>query len=212
MIALDTAPETHASPKRTTIIHSSSKFTTGWQSPIRISIQCKIIAIIIGVGPIHSCCGCWRNSIGLSSICKSRQVIIWVTYFFFCTIIGSISIRGICADVIGALLFPFGAFFIGYTISALLTGLTYGLLLHQKKEFKVDKKFIIHLVIATLIVTLLINGGLNTLWISIQYKKAFIALASTRIVKELIMIPVMILAMLGLGKEFEKEINVTRND
>ena len=39
------------------------------------------------------------------------------------------------ADLIGALLFPFGSFFIGYTISALLTGLVYGLFLYNKDEF-----------------------------------------------------------------------------
>ena len=115
------------------------------------------------------------------------------------------------ADVIGALLFPFGAFFIGYTISALLTGLTYGLLLSRKDEFKVDKKFIIHLIIAALIVTIIINGGLNTLWITITTKKAVLATLPIRIVKQLIMAPIMIFSMLGLTKEFEKEINVTRN-
>lgn len=116
------------------------------------------------------------------------------------------------ADLIGALLFPFGSFFIGYTISALLTGLVYGLCLYQKDEFKVDKRFIIRLIIATLIVTVIINGTLNTLWIILTTKSASVAIIPMRIVKQLIMIPVMILTMIGLGKLLTKEINVMKND
>ena len=47
------------------------------------------------------------------------------------------------SDIIGALLFPTGSYFFGFTITSFLTGLTYGLLLHNKDEFKIDKKFII---------------------------------------------------------------------
>lgn len=116
------------------------------------------------------------------------------------------------ADLIGALLFPFGSFFIGYTISAMLTGLVYGLLLYQKGEFIVSKKFILRLIIATLIVTILINGCLNTLWIILTVKSASVAIIPTRIIKQLIMIPVMILTMISLTKILQKEINVMKND
>ena len=117
----------------------------------------------------------------------------------------SILIAGL-ADLIGALLFPFGAFFIGYTISALLTGLVYGVMLYRKEEFKVDKKFIIRLLVAILIVTIFINGGLNTLWLIITSEKATIAILPTRILKNLIMIPVMFVTMLSLSKLLEKQI------
>ena len=36
------------------------------------------------------------------------------------------------SDIIGALLFPSGSFFFGFTISAFLTGLIYGLILNRK--------------------------------------------------------------------------------
>ena len=116
------------------------------------------------------------------------------------------------ADLIGALLFPFGSFFIGYTISAFLTGLVYGLLLHRKDKFVVNKSFIIRLIIATLIVTLLINGILNTIWIILTVKSASIAIIPTRVIKQLIMIPVMIFSMLGLTKVLNKQINEMKND
>ena len=110
------------------------------------------------------------------------------------------------ADLIGALLFPFGSFFIGYTISALLTGIVYGLCLHRKNDFKVDKKFYIRLIIAILIVTIVINGGLNTIWLLLTSKKATIAILPTRIIKQLIMIPVMFITMTALCKALEKQI------
>lgn len=116
------------------------------------------------------------------------------------------------ADLIGALLFPFGPFFIGYTVSASLTGLVYGLLLYQNGEFKPNKQFVIRLVLATLIVTLLIHGGLNTLWTILTVKSASVAIIPMRIIKQLIMIPIMILTMLGLTKALQKEINVMKND
>ena len=37
-------------------------------------------------------------------------------------------------DLIGAILFPFGTYFIGYTISQALTGLVYGMFLYKKGE------------------------------------------------------------------------------
>ena len=53
----------------------------------------------------------------------------------------SLVIAGL-SDLIGALLFPFGTYFVGYTISSCLTGLVYGLMLYQK-DFQINKKFFI---------------------------------------------------------------------
>lgn len=115
-------------------------------------------------------------------------------------------------DLIGALLFPFGSYFVGYTISSALTGLVYGLLLYRKDEFKVDKKFMISLIIAILIVCVFINGGLNTLWIVITMKKAFLAILPTRVLKQLLMIPIMFLTITSLSKLLTKNINEVKND
>ena len=51
----------------------------------------------------------------------------------------------VLADLIGSLLFPFGTYFVGYTISSALRGLVYGLLLYRKEGFKLDKKFMVKL-------------------------------------------------------------------
>lgn len=113
----------------------------------------------------------------------------------------------VVADVIGALLFPFGTFFIGYTITSLLTGLTYGLFLYNKKEFKINKKFIIKLIISTLIVCLLLNGVLNTIWILMTISDPSKIIVTTRVIKQLIMIPVKFITILGLSKLLETKIN-----
>ena len=117
----------------------------------------------------------------------------------------SLLIAGL-SDLIGALLFPFGSYFVGYTISSSLTGLVYGLLLYNKEGFIFNKKFLIRLLIAILIVCILINGVLNTIWIIMTVKSASYAIIPTRVLKQLIMIPVMFITMSSLTKLLEKQI------
>lgn len=99
------------------------------------------------------------------------------------------------ADLIGAILFPFGEFFIGFTISAILMGLIYGLVLYKKQGECSKTELVIRLIIASTLVTLIVHVLLNTLWLVIMYDKAFIVLISTRIVKELVMIPIQVITM-----------------
>lgn len=108
------------------------------------------------------------------------------------------------ADLIGAILFPFGEFFIGFTISSILSGLIYGLILYKKDEELSKKSLIIRLIISSLAVTILINTGLNTLWLVIMYDKAFIALLMARILKELIMVPIQVITMFLLVQATRK--------
>jgi len=111
----------------------------------------------------------------------------------------------VLGDIIGATLFPTGAFFIGYTISTAISGLIYGLLLYKKEDNSyTDKQFIIRLIISVILVTCISNIGLNTLWISITTGKAFIVLLGTRIVKELIMIPIQIVVIIFIEKALRK--------
>ncbi len=117
------------------------------------------------------------------------------------------------SDIIGALLFPSGSYFFGFTITAFLTGLTYGLLLHSKEEFKIDKKFIIKLIVSTIIVTGILNGVLNTFWIFLITKNASKIIVPIRIAKQLIMAPIKIFTILSLCKIFEEQIKkMTQND
>ncbi len=64
----------------------------------------------------------------------------------------------VVADIVGALIFSAGDFFFGYTLTALLTGLIYGLFLHK------EKLPIWQLLLCQALVSLICYAGLNTLW------------------------------------------------
>jgi len=111
----------------------------------------------------------------------------------------------VLGDLIGATLFPTGPYFIGYTISTAIAGLIYGLFLYQKSDTTyTTKSLIIRLILSTTLVAVIVNMGLNTLWTMITTGKAFFVLLSTRIVKQLIMIPIHVITILFLSKTLEK--------
>ena len=100
----------------------------------------------------------------------------------------------VIADIIGALLFPSGAFFPGFTLTALLTGLLFGFMLHKKQT---PVRILITVLADQLILGLLIN----TYWIAILYGTTFGAAVMTRIVQCLIMIPVELVTISLLMKK-----------
>ena len=111
----------------------------------------------------------------------------------------------VLADLIGATLFPYGSFFIGYTITSAVAAAIYGLLLHRKEEnTDTDKQFIIRVILAVVLVTVVANIGLNTLWLSLTTGKAFMVLIASRIVKELVMVPIKIIVMIFLERVLRK--------
>lgn len=111
----------------------------------------------------------------------------------------------VLGDLIGATLFPTGPYFVGYTISTAVAAFIYGILLYKKKEDSYNtKQFVLRLIIATTLVAVIVNMGLNTLWTSITAGKAFWVLLSTRIVKQLIMIPIHVVVILFLEKVLRK--------
>ena len=89
------------------------------------------------------------------------------------------------ADLIGAWLLPTGAFFPGFTVSAVLTGLIYGWILYRK-EVNFPRALA-----ASALVCLAINLLLNTYWLTFIIGKGFTVLLASRAVKELVAIPVM---------------------
>ncbi|MBO4725770.1 MAG: folate family ECF transporter S component [Firmicutes bacterium] len=87
-------------------------------------------------------------------------------------------------DIIGALLFPIGDYFPGFTLTAFLSGFVFGLVLHgHEVTWKRS-------LLASCIVVLAFDLVLNTLWLSILYGNAFIVLLPTRIIKVAFAIPV----------------------
>lgn len=114
----------------------------------------------------------------------------------------------VIADLIGATLFPSGSFFIGYTITTAVAAAIYGFLLYKKEENTfTEKQFVIRVILSTILVTVIANIGLNTLWLSITTGKAFMVLIASRIVKELILIPIKIVVIIFLEKVLRKPFN-----
>ncbi len=92
------------------------------------------------------------------------------------------------ADIIGAILFPSGTFFPGFTVTALLVGMIYGIFLYKKTDtWRMLVAVVIHQCILSLFV--------NTLWLSILYGSPYWPLFTTRIVQTAIMLPVEIICI-----------------
>lgn len=111
-------------------------------------------------------------------------------------------------DFIGAILFPFGSYFPGFTISGAITGFIYGIFLKRdfNKEIN-EKKFIICLIISTILVLILDGIILRSLWLNILYGKAFFLIVSTRVITELIKIPVQIITIYILDRVTREFVN-----
>ena len=86
-------------------------------------------------------------------------------------------------DLIGMVLFPRGAFLPGFTLTAFLTGVIYGLVLHNK-PIRWGRTFV-----AALIVGLFCNLFLDTIWLHIYFGHAIIVLLPMRLLRVGITIP-----------------------
>lgn len=83
---------------------------------------------------------------------------------------------GAMGDFIGAILFPFGPYFPGYTATAFLMGWWYGKVLHKEQDWK---RILLAVVPAEIVCSLL----LNTLWTALVYGSSYIGLFSTRVLQ-----------------------------
>lgn len=114
--------------------------------------------------------------------------------------LGPTVILEVLADLLGATLFPSGSFFPGFTVTAALRGLTYGLLLSKKQTPA-------RILMCVLINQLVLGLCVNTLWISILYGSSFTALLVTRVVQCAVLIPVEFVVITAIVK-FGKRIKV----
>lgn len=104
-----------------------------------LSIQTPIIRISFGFIPI-----------ALSAI-------------MFGPIVGGVT--AMLADLLGMMLFPRFAYFPGFTLSALLGGITYGLFLYKKPNS------IWRIALTVLTISVFIDLGLNTIWVTMMAVK-----------------------------------------
>ena len=87
-------------------------------------------------------------------------------------------------DLLKYVLKPDGPFFFGFTFNAMLAAFIYGCFYYRHKlTFR-------RVLIAKLVVILIVNVLLNTLWLDMLYGKGFLAILPMRTVKNLIMWPI----------------------
>jgi len=86
-------------------------------------------------------------------------------------------------DIIGALLFPIAPYFPGFTLTAFLTGIVFGLFLYNRP---VSWKTVFP---ASFIICVLLNLGLDTFWLYLLMNRGVLALMPARVLKVFVMIP-----------------------
>lgn len=91
---------------------------------------------------------------------------------------------GVVGDIVGMMIFPKAAFFPGFTFTAFLTGVLFGLFLY-KRDITWKQTLL-----AVITVNIICSLCLDTLWLSIMYGDSFLFLMPARLLKTAIMIPV----------------------
>lgn len=120
-------------------------------------------------------------------------VIVFFMSYWFGPLLGAIGAA--CADIVGTLIFGgLGGYFAGFTVSAFLGALVYGILFYKKDIT------LVRIIIAVLINIFLVDALMNTYWISLLYHANFWAIFPMRFIKELLMIPVQIILLYAIGK------------
>ncbi|MGL4799646.1 MAG: folate family ECF transporter S component [Cellulosilyticaceae bacterium] len=99
------------------------------------------------------------------------------------------------ADALGAILFPRGAYFFGFTLSAMIIGLIYGMFLY-KKHFSWWR-----IIVIKVLVLVLITAGLNSMWLAMLSGKGYMPLMIARVTEGLIMLPIEVM-MLGMVQKY----------
>ncbi len=109
------------------------------------------------------------------------------------------------ADLIGALLFPIGTYFPGFTLTAFLVGFVFGLFLYRKQTW-------LRILCSVLIHQFVLSLLLNTLWISILYGSPYLPLLTARLVQcavqtavQLVLIPVIVRTLARYRKKASAE-------
>lgn len=106
---------------------------------------------------------------------------------------------GFCTDVLGFMLNPGtgGGYFPGYTLTAMAAGIIWGVCLYRpngKPERKLS--FPLRTLAARVLVTLICNVGMNTLWLTLQGGKGMWVTLIGRLPAQLAILPIQYLLLL----------------
>ena len=93
-------------------------------------------------------------------------------------------LQGALSDLLGFMLKPSGPYFPGFTLTAALLGVIYGMLLYKTRRTTWQ------IIAARIIVCLFVNIALNTVFLTMLYGPSRLATLPIRIVKNLIQLPI----------------------
>ena len=89
------------------------------------------------------------------------------------------AVANVLADIISNVVLPSaGGFFLGFTFSALIAGVIYGFMLYNHKVT------VLRTFLTVLLITIIVNTGMNTLWIHMMTNVPYVALLVPRLAKE----------------------------
>ena len=114
------------------------------------------------------------------------------------------AVSAVAADLLGYVLRPNGPYFPGFTLSAMLLGVVYGLWYYRKPVQ------LWRIIACKLTVTVLFNFFLTPLWLHIMYGQAFVVLSSLRVIKNLIKFPVDVVLLVLVLKACQQYQKVRR--
>ena len=101
------------------------------------------------------------------------------------------------SDFVGAVLFPIGAYFPGFTLTAFLSGLVFGWLLHRRRTAG-------RVLAAVLLHQLVLGLLINSFWISVLYSAPYVPLLGTRVLQCAVLAPVEFLTIGILARILER--------
>ena len=112
---------------------------------------------------------------------------------------GVAGVVGALVDIGGYLVKPTGPFFPGFTLSGIVGGIIFGLMLHGKKIT------FLRVLMTQIVYTVIVGVIMNSYWLSLLYlKNGYIAAIVARLPKELIMIPVYTVLIYSVLKACDK--------
>ncbi|WP_312612442.1 folate family ECF transporter S component [Oscillibacter sp.] len=98
------------------------------------------------------------------------------------------AIVGGLGDFLGAIMFPIGPYFPGFTLTAALTGLVWGVFLHKRQTMaRIGGAVAVNQLVLSLL--------LNTLWISVLYGAPYGSLFLTRTISTAVMTVVQVVTI-----------------
>lgn len=153
-----------------------------------VTVMAMFAAISVVLGYFTLVLGDYLK-IGFSTIANQ------FVYYLFGPVAGGLF--GGALDILKYIIRPTGAFFPGFTISAMVGGVLYGCFLYKRPiSFW-------RVLAAELTVSIICNMLLGTLWLSMLYGKAFMALLPMRVFKNIMMWPVNSMLFYTIGKALE---------